>query len=181
MTIIIGLGNPGTEYAGTRHNIGFLALDRLRASFAAPEFHPDTKFFSEISSFVHDGKKVILAKPLTFMNESGRAVRALLDYYKLGPESLIVIHDELDLAPGTLRTTESSRSAGHNGVQDIIDTLGTQDFYRIRLGIGRPVETDGVCIPSHDYVLRRFSETESTELVPLLDTAVKTVQERLNA
>ncbi len=179
-TLIIGLGNPGPEYAKTRHNIGFLALDRLREVFAAPEFQSDQKFFSQTSSILQSGSKVILAKPETFMNESGRAVQTLLGYYKLDTKSLIVIHDELDLAPGVLRTTESSRSAGHNGVQNIIDTLGTQDFYRLRLGIGRPIETEGNCIPSHDYVLGRFSEEESAALGPLLDAAIKAVQERLS-
>lgn len=180
-TLIIGLGNPGPDYARTRHNIGFLALDRIREELAAPEFRPDTKFSAEISSAIVGEEKVILAKPLTFMNESGRAVRALLDYYKLEPSALTVIHDDLDLAPGTLKTTDSSRSAGHNGVQDIIDVLGTQDFTRVRLGIGRPAEVEGVCMPSHDYVLGRFSETETAGLTALLDATVKTIRTRLGA
>lgn len=180
-TLIVGLGNPGPEYDRTRHNIGFLALDRLREAFSAPEFQPEAKFFAETASFVHDGNKVILAKPTTFMNESGRAVRAILDYYKLDASSLIVIHDDLDIAPGTLRTTDSSRAAGHNGVQDIIDALGTQDFYRIRLGIGRPVEVEGVCMPSHDYVLGRFSAEEAATHPELLDATVAAVRERLGA
>ncbi len=164
MTIlIIGLGNPGPRYDQTRHNIGFLALDSLRRSFDLPPFQPETTFSAEMSSGFFNGAKIILAKPTTFMNESGRAVRAILDFYKLEPKNLIVIHDDLDLAPGVLRTTESSRSAGHNGVQNIIDALGTQDFFRIRLGIGRPIEVEGTCIPSHDYVLARFSSDERAE------------------
>lgn len=180
-TIIVGLGNPGPEYTATRHNIGFLALDRLREFFGAPEFRPESKFSAELSSAVIGGQKVILAKPMTYMNESGRAVRAILDYYQLAPTSLIVIHDDLDLAPGTLRTTDSSRAAGHNGVQDIIDVLGTQDFFRIRIGIGRPVEVEGVCMPSHDYVLGRFSAEESAGHVVLFDGVVGVVRERLAA
>lgn len=180
-TLIVGLGNPGPEYATTRHNIGFLALDRLREVFGAPEFRPEAKFSALLSSVVVDGRKVILAKPTTYMNESGRAVRAILDYYKLNPAALIVIHDDLDIAPGTLRTTDSSRAAGHNGVQDIIDSLGTQDFFRLRLGIGRPVEVEGVCIPSHDYVLGRFSEEESAGHAALFDTVIRTVRDRLVA
>ncbi len=180
-TLIVGLGNPGSEYTTTRHNIGFLALDRLREAFGAPAFRPEAKFFAELSSVTIDGHKVILAKPTTYMNESGRAVRAILDYYKLDAGSLIVIHDDLDIAPGTLRTTDSSRAAGHNGVQDIIDSLGTQDFFRLRLGIGRPVEVEGVCMPSHDYVLGRFSTEESAGHAALLDAVVTTVQNRLRA
>lgn len=208
-TLIVGLGNPGPEYVSTRHNIGFLALDHLRAVFGAPEFRPAAKFSAELSSAVIDGHKVILAKPTTYMNESGRAVRAILDYYKLDVGALIVIHDDLDIAPGTSRTTDSSRAAGHNGVQDIIDVLGTQDFFRIRLGIGRPtrnaseakrtdagrpVEGEGVCppetlhgqsasvragMPSHDYVLGRFSSEESAGHAKLLDEVTGVIRERL--
>ena len=180
-TLIVGLGNPGPEYVSTRHNIGFLALDRLREVFDAPAFRPEAKFFAELSSAVVNGNKVILAKPATYMNESGRAVRATLDYYKLEPASLIIIHDDLDIAPGTLRTTDSSRAAGHNGVQDIIDCLDTQDFFRIRLGIGRPVEVEGVCMPSHDYVLGRFSSEERAGHVTLFDEVIGIVRERLGA
>lgn len=180
-TLIVGLGNPGPEYISTRHNIGFLALDRLREVFGASEFRPEPKFSAELSSAIIDGQKIILAKPTTYMNESGRAVRAILDYYKLEVSALIVIHDDLDLAPGTLRTTDSSRAAGHNGVQDIIDVLGTQDFFRIRIGIGRPVEVEGVCMPSHDYVLGRFSAEESAGHATLFDEVVGTVRERLGA
>jgi PTH1 family peptidyl-tRNA hydrolase len=179
--LIVGLGNPGPEYVSTRHNIGFLALDRLREVFGAPEFRPESKFSAELSSAAIDGQKVILAKPTTYMNESGRAVRAVLDYYKLDSSSLIVIHDDLDLATGTLRTTDSSRAAGHNGVQDVIDTLGTQDFFRIRIGIGRPAEVEGVCMPSHDYVLGRFSAEESAGHAALFDGVVEAVRERLGA
>ncbi len=180
-TLIVGLGNPGPEYTSTRHNIGFLALDRLREAFDAPAFRPEAKFFADLSSAIVNGNKVILAKPMTYMNESGRAVQTILDYYKLTPASLIVIHDDLDIAPGSLRTTDSSRAAGHNGVQDTIDCLGTQDFFRIRLGIGRPVEVEGVCMPSHDYVLGRFSAEESAGHTALFDAVTKTVQERLGA
>lgn len=178
-TLIVGLGNPGPEYISTRHNIGFLALDHLRAVFGAPEFRPEAKFSAELSSAIIDGHKVILAKPTTYMNESGRAVRAILDYYKLDVSALIVIHDDLDIAPGTFRITDSSRAAGHNGIQNIMDVLGTQDFFRIRLGIGRPVEIEGICMPSHDYVLGRFSSEESAGHAKFLDEVTGVVRERL--
>lgn len=193
-TLIVGLGNPGPEYVRTRHNLGFLALDWLRERFDAPAFQPEAKFFADLSSVMQEGNKFILAKPTTFMNESGRSVRAILDYYKLGIDTLIVIHDDLDIAPGALRTTDSSRAAGHNGVQDIIDTLGTQDFFRIRLGIGRPAEAEGVCpaetlrepgvsvragIPSHDYVLGHLSDEEYTKLEALFTEMEKVLRSRL--
>ncbi|QQR78402.1 MAG: aminoacyl-tRNA hydrolase [Candidatus Moraniibacteriota bacterium] len=193
-TLLVGLGNPGPEYVRTRHNLGFLALDWLRERFDAPAFQPEAKFFADLSSVMQEGNKFILAKPTTFMNESGRSVRAILDYYKLGIDTLIVIHDDLDIAPSTLRTTDSSRAAGHNGVQDIIDTLGTQDFFRIRLGIGRPAEVEGVCppetlrepgvsvragIPSHDYVLGHLSDEEYTKLEALFTEMEKVLRSRL--
>ncbi len=178
-TLIVGLGNPGPEYISTRHNIGFLALDRLREVFDAPAFQSDAKFFADLSSVVTGGEKIIFAKPTTYMNESGRSVRAILDYYKLDTNALIVIHDDLDITPGTLRTTDSSRAAGHNGVQDIIDCLGTQDFFRIRLGIGRPVEVEDVCMPSHDYVLGRFSVEETAGHPALFDEVIGIVRKRL--
>lgn len=179
--IIIGLGNPGSEYTRTRHNAGFAALDFLAHSSDDRDFRADPKFFAELTSVSIDGKKTILAKPTTYMNESGKAVRVLLDFYKLEPSALIVIHDDLDIASGTLRITESSRAAGHNGVASIIEHLGTQDFFRIRLGIGRPVETAGVCIPSHDYVLGRFSDDELTALEKLFSEIEAIIKARLAA
>lgn len=180
-TLVIGLGNPGSKYHETRHNIGFAALDCLRDDLGAPEFRPETKLSAELSSVVVNGHKVILAKPLVYMNESGRTVRALLDYYRLDLESLIIIHDDLDIAPGTLRTTNSSRAAGHNGVQNIIDSVGTQDFFRIRLGIGRPTKVTGTCMPSHDYVLGRFSEEEFAKHATLFEEVIMAVRNRLDA
>lgn len=177
--LIIGLGNPGAEYVRTRHNAGFQALDFLATAFATPEFRSEEKFFAELASALVDGKKIVLVKPMTYMNESGKAVRALLDFYKLEPKDIVVIHDDLDIAPRTLRTTDSSRPAGHNGVASIIEHLGTQDFFRIRLGIGRPAETEGVCMPSHDYVLGRFSDEEYAALEKLFPEIEAHVRTRL--
>lgn len=175
MKIIVGLGNPGKEYEKTRHNAGFLFADFLRKELGFEEFRSDKKASAELSSGMIDSEKVILVKPETFMNESGRAVRALVDFYKLSPADIAVIHDDLDIVPGTFRTTDSSRAAGHNGVQDIIDTLGTQDFFRIRLGIGHPTEVLGACMPSHDYVLQKFSSEEITKLEALFPEAARAI------
>jgi PTH1 family peptidyl-tRNA hydrolase len=159
MHIIVGLGNPGAQYHHTRHNAGFLALDFL-AEKKGVTFRHEKKFQAEIAELIIDSEKVLLVKPLTFMNCSGEPVRTLLNFYKVGPEHLTVIHDDLDVKAGVLKMTDSSRSAGNNGVQSIIDALGTQDFKRIRIGIGRPTETLSACMPSHDYVLTPFTKEE---------------------
>lgn len=181
MKMIIGLGNPGEKYEATRHNAGFLCVDFLQKEFSFEPFAPDKKMSAEIAGGMIGEQKTLLIKPTTFMNDSGTAVRLLLDFYKLSPSDIIVIHDDLDIAPGTYRKTASSRAAGHNGVQDIIDRLGTQDFSRIRLGIGRPTEVMDACPPesnpalsgmragmsAHDYVLQNFSPEELEALTAL--------------
>ncbi len=164
MKLIIGLGNPGTQHAHTRHNIGFLALDFLQHAFSFEAFAKNQKMLAEVSSGLLKNEKVLLVKPTTFMNESGSAVRALIQFYKLTPADIAVIHDDMDISSADLRVTRSSRAAGHNGVADIIEKLGTQDFFRIRLGIGRPTEVSGVCMPSHDFVLQNFSPEEQEKL-----------------
>lgn len=167
MKLIIGLGNPGKEYETTRHNAGFLALDFLGKEWGFNDFREEKNFQSEIATGTRDGEKILLVKPLVFMNHSGEAVQKILAYYKLTPADIAILHDDLDIAPGEIRLTDSSRAAGHNGVQDIIDRLGTQDFFRIRIGIGRPTETLGACLPSHDYVLQKFSLEELNNLEEL--------------
>lgn len=167
MKLIIGLGNPGKEYANTRHNAGFLCADFLQQDFGCEPFAPDKKMSASMASRTIGDEKVLFVKPDTFMNHSGTAVSALLQFYKLSPSDIAVIHDDLDIAPGTYKTTASSRAAGHNGVQDIIERLGTQDFFRIRLGIGRPTEVLGACIPAHDFVLQDFSPEELAALTAL--------------
>lgn len=167
MKLIIGLGNPGKEYVKTRHNVGFLFVDFLQQAFHCEAFHPNTKMSAEISSGVINGEKILLIKPTTFMNASGTAVQALMHFYKFSASDIAIVHDDLDIAPGIYKTTLSSRAAGHNGVQDIIDKIGTQNFFRIRIGIGRPAEVAGVCMPSHDFVLQNFSEEETKNLSEL--------------
>lgn len=175
LIVVAGLGNPGQEYEQTRHNAGFLALDNLQEKFRFDEFQEEKKFQAMISRGTINERKIILLKPLTFMNASGESIRALLSFYKLSPHELIVIHDDVDLTPGTLRTTDSSSSAGHNGVQNIIDTLGTQDFKRIRIGIGRPEKTETGCLPVHEYVLQKFTPEEQTLLNPVFETIETTI------
>ena len=164
MKLIIGLGNPGKNHEFTRHNAGFLCLDYLQKEWSCDVFQLDKKMSAEISEGQVGKHKILLVKPTTFMNASGTAISQLVHFYKLEPEDIVVIHDDLDIAPGTFKVTSSSRAAGHNGVSDIIEKLGTQDFSRIRLGIGRPTEMVGVCMPSHDFVLQQFSQNELAAL-----------------
>jgi len=161
MKIIFGLGNPEEKYDGTRHNIGFEFLDKIREAFDFPDFSLENKFKAEISK----DKEIILAKPQTFMNLSGETVKAILDFYKLTPADIIVIHDDLDIKVGEYKMATDSRSAGHNGVQNIIDNLGTQEFKRIRIGIGE--EKDGILacrLDAHNFVLGKFSEEERKKI-----------------
>jgi len=167
MKLIVGLGNPGKQYLKTRHNAGFQALDFLREHFGFEKFHRDIRFHAEISVGTVRGEKYLLIKPSTFMNRSGNAASLLMRYYRLTPNDIFVLHDDLDIAPGTARTTCSSRAAGHNGVQNIIDQLDTQDFFRIRLGIGRPSPISSpsdtapsACRSTHEYVLETFPDAE---------------------
>lgn len=166
MKIIIGLGNPGKEYENTRHNLGFLFVDKLQKELSLSDFAENKKFDSEIAEGNYAGAKIILAKPQTFMNLSGEAVRKILDFYKLTPDDLIVLHDDIDLPAGKFKIATDSSSAGHNGVQNIIDQLGTQNFKRVRIGIG---ETSADGTPScrlgvHDFVLGKITSEESEKI-----------------
>lgn len=147
--LVVGLGNPGSEYEGTRHNAGFVAIDLL-AERAAVRYWK-TEGGSLTAKGKLGGTEVVLAKPQSFMNLSGGPVKKLLEAYDLSPEELIVIHDELDIPAGTVRAKLGGGHAGHNGLRSICDKLGTRDWYRVRTGIGRP---PGRMDPA-DYVLSR--------------------------
>jgi PTH1 family peptidyl-tRNA hydrolase len=168
--MIVGLGNPGPAYRNTRHNFGFLAVDEL-----ADELNIQVKrlkFKAMIGEGRFNGNKVVLVKPMTFMNESGRAVAPLLRYFKLPLSNLLVIHDDLDLPLGTLRLRPSGGTSGQRGMASIITHLGTQEFPRMRLGIGRPPgQMDPV-----DYVLKNFLPSENELLAIVLRTAVEASQ-----
>jgi len=158
-TLIVGLGNPGPEYALTRHNVGFWALDRVSQLHRIPISR--SRHSAITGSGAIRGWRVILAKPQTYMNLSGKAVRALLDSEGLGPENLIVLHDDMDILLGRVKLKTSGGDAGHFGLRSIIDYLGTEDFRRLRIGLGRPPQgVDGA-----DWVLSPFlsSETEAIE------------------
>lgn len=170
MKLIIGLGNPGEKYFGTRHNVGFDFLDKLQKELSFPEFEFNKKFNAAIST----NKEIILMKPQTFMNLSGEAVQSFLSFYKLSPDDILVIHDDKDIALGKYRLAVDSSSAGHNGVQNIIDKLGTQKFKRIRIGVG--IETD---LPSEVFVLQKFSDEEKETIEKVLDNVIEEIKKFL--
>ena len=153
--LIVGLGNPGADYVDTRHNAGFWLADLLAQDRSAT-FRFDKRYNADECKFKAEGKDVYLLKPQTFMNRSGQAVAALARYYKIKPEQILVIHDELDLPPGTNRIKQSGGHGGHNGLRDIISHLGSRDFFRIRVGIGHPGDSNQVI----NYVLHKPSVTD---------------------
>jgi len=162
--LIVGLGNPGRQYEKTRHNAGFLFVDAL-AQDCGSTFTQSPKFFGDLAECKVGSAKLLLLKPATFMNRSGQSVGALLKYYKLQPDQLLVVHDELDFNPGVVKLKKDGGHAGHNGLRDIIAHVGTKDFYRLRLGIGRPPAGKVVA----DFVLSSPSRQEAD----LLDAAIK--------
>jgi PTH1 family peptidyl-tRNA hydrolase len=166
--LIAGLGNPGAEYEGTRHNIGFLALDALAETFEVP-FSPDR--YAHVARFRHKGRSFILIKPQTFMNLSGKAVRYWLDQEKLEPRQLLVIADDLALPFGNLRLRAAGGAGGHNGLTSIIELLGTEDFPRLRFGIGNGFARGR----QSQYVLGHWDETEVADLPERVDRVGKAV------
>lgn len=135
--LIVGLGNPGAEYEKTRHNVGFWLLDVLASTCHTP-LKLDKKFKAEVAKILYDNHSIILAKPVTYMNLSGEAVQQLSSFYKINASEILVVHDELDLPPGSARIKSEGGHAGNNGIRSIIQCLGTNKFYRLRIGIGKP-------------------------------------------
>ncbi|HEY7640488.1 MAG TPA: aminoacyl-tRNA hydrolase [Steroidobacteraceae bacterium] len=170
LKIIVGLGNPGPEHLLTRHNAGFWFVDAL-ASKAGARFRPHTKFQGEICRTQLSGGEVTLLKPMTYMNRSGLAIRALVDYLKVPASEVLVIHDELDLPVGDVRFKFGGGAGGHNGLRDTITHLGA-DFWRLRFGIGHPGDKAEVI----DYVLRRAPREEEARLLESVSEAIPALQ-----
>ncbi len=160
--MLVGLGNPGSEYAGHRHNVGFMALDRIIARYGFGP--PKARFKGVVSEGRIGTHKVLALKPTTFMNRSGDAVAEAIRFYKLPPERAIVLYDEIDLAPGKLRVKKGGGSAGHNGIRSIDAAIGP-DFWRVRIGVGHPGTKELVM----GFVLHNFSKADRDWLDPLLD------------
>jgi len=157
--LIVGLGNPGREYEATRHNAGFWWVDSLAASKGAT-LSSEKKFHGLAARLTFSGREVWLLEPQTFMNRSGQGVAALAHFYKIAPEEILVVHDELDLPPGTVRLKQGGGHGGHNGLKDIVTHLGTPNFWRLRLGIGHPGNREEVV----NYVLNPPRREEQEEI-----------------
>lgn len=167
MKLILAQGNPGTEYAETRHNIGFTVLETIAAAQDA-DFTTKSKFFARIAEVQIDGEKVILALPTTYYNETGRSARAIVDFYKLEPSTdVLVVHDDLAIDFGLVRTRARGGDAGNNGIKSINSSIG-EHYHRIRIGIAS--ERKGM-IPDADFVLSRFSKDESSSLDEIIKKA----------
>lgn len=168
MKLIVGLGNPGGQYAETRHNVGFLLLDTWNEELKL-EFRP--KFQGLMAETQFGGEKVFLLKPLTFMNLSGRSIRELTQFYKITPQDVLVVHDDMDLPLGRIRLRRSGSAGGHNGIKSTIAELGTEEFWRLKIGVGRP---PAGWDPAH-YVLGSFGKEE----IPSLEDVLGRGQEAL--
>ncbi len=162
MLLVVGLGNPGAEYARQRHNVGFMAVDVIHHRHS---FQPwKRRFQGEVAEGTLAGDKALLLKPLTFMNDSGRSVQEAAHFYKLTPKDIVVIHDEVDLPPAKVRLKAGGGAAGHNGLRSITGALG-DDYRRIRIGVGHPGRKEAV----PRYVLHDFAKADTAWLVPILD------------
>lgn len=167
MKLIAALGNPGEKYLKTRHNAGFLFLDHLIHHFSIPDYQ--AKFKGAFTEGIIQGEKLYFLKPLTFMNLSGQSVAGVTQFFKIAPEDVLIIHDDLDVAFGKIRLKIGGSSGGHNGIKSIEQTLGSANFWRLRIGIGRPLQERDVA----NYVLNDFDHNELAALVPLYDKMVQ--------
>lgn len=163
MKMIAGLGNPGRKYENTKHNVGFMTVDRLAKAHGAT--FKRNAFEAEVADFFVNGEKILLVKPQTFMNESGRAIGPLMTYFGVEMAELVVVHDDLDMNLGKLRLRQKGSAGGHNGLKSIISHLGTQEFDRVKIGIGRPAPKMTVV----NHVLSPFSKEDA----PLLEDSLQ--------
>jgi PTH1 family peptidyl-tRNA hydrolase len=170
ISLIAGLGNPGSEYVETRHNAGFRFLDMLLAG-SGVTLKTERRFAGKVARHSISGREVWLIAPDTFMNHSGEAVSKIARFYKIPPEEILVVHDELDLPPGTARLKTGGGAGGHNGLVDLIEQLGTPEFARLRIGVGKPATAS----QGASYVLRRAPQAEQA----LIDDAIRATLDQL--
>ncbi len=166
--LIVGLGNPGKKYERTRHNAGFWWVDAIAARKKAA-WKKESRFSGHLTIVEEGGHLFRLLKPDTYMNESGRSVAALQRFFHIEPQYLLVVHDELDLPPGTVKMKKGGGTGGHNGLEDIVDHLGTKDFWRLRVGIGHPGHKD--LVP--DYVLKKARREEQALIDPAFERSLE--------
>ncbi|MBI4185627.1 aminoacyl-tRNA hydrolase [Candidatus Berkelbacteria bacterium] len=179
LKLIVGLGNPGEEYTFTRHNVGWMVLDALIAKLGAGPWRANSEHEATLIQWVMTPQRFIFVKPTTFMNNSGRSLARLRAYYKLQTDDIVVVHDELDLPLGTVRIRYGGSSAGHNGVGSIIHQLGTDQFWRVRVGIGSLTPPQS-SIDATDYVLDRFAVSERPLLQSTIDETVSSLVESIH-
>lgn len=172
--ILIGLGNPGLQYKRTRHNAGFLFLERMHSYLNATPWQMNKSFKAEVAEAYFQGHKLLLVKPQTFMNLSGEAVSKVLGFYRIDPQQMLVVHDEIDLAFAANKLKKGGGHAGHNGLRDIIAKIGTADFFRLRLGVGRP-QHGAVA----DYVLSAYSSEEELLREKIFDQLIGKISDIL--
>jgi len=173
LKLIVGLGNPGPEHSDVRHNAGFWCIDRLAARCRG-SLRPHARYHGEVGRVTIDDREVWLLKPMTYMNRSGMAVRALLDYLRIDAADTLVAHDDLDLGVGVVRLKQGGGAGGHNGLKDLITQIG-DGFWRLRFGIGRPASSEEVI----DYVLRRAPPAEQTQLDGAIAAGVEALEQLL--
>ncbi|MBN2526112.1 MAG: aminoacyl-tRNA hydrolase [Deltaproteobacteria bacterium] len=169
--LIVGLGNPGPKYDGTRHNIGFAVANELQSRFGSFLTRWQEKFNGEFCKVKIAGSQAVLLKPQTFMNLSGRSVQPAMNFFKLSINQLIIIHDDIDLDYGMVRLKSGGGTGGHNGLNSLKKELGTTDFHRIRIGVGRPIHGD-----VSDFVLKRFTPDEQIDLSAIIDRSCKAIE-----
>ncbi|GJL78680.1 MAG: peptidyl-tRNA hydrolase [Nitrospinaceae bacterium] len=174
MFLILGLGNPGPRYELTRHNAGFLVVDHLAAKHRIPLTHH--KYRCQYGEGEICGARVMVAKPMTYMNESGKSAKAILSALQIKPERIIVVYDEIDLPLGKIKIRTKGGDAGQRGLRSIIELLGTGEFYRVRVGIGRPEHRDEIV----DYVLSPFEEEEVETFNDVIEQAVRVIESTLS-
>lgn len=177
MFVIVGLGNPGKEYEMTRHNMGFLMVDCLQTGWHFPRFSLDKHFQAEISRGQFAGQDILLVKPQTFMNLSGQSVQAIQQFYKLLSTQFAIVYDELDLPWGKIRVRKDGSSAGHNGIKSVIAALGSEQFYRFRIGMRPESYVDGQ--ERRTPVLERFNKQEEADMSKVFDQVQKEIENHL--
>ena len=174
MKLIVGLGNPGRDYQDTRHNIGFMVIDELFERYKVSNFK--TKFHSVYSEVMINSEKVLLVKPTTFMNNSGIAIREIMDFYKIDPEDLMVIYDDIDIGFSDVRIRKKGSSGSHNGMKSIIYQIQSEEFPRIRIGVGKKHENQDLA----NFVLSRFSKEELEDIEIAIKFAADGVESFIN-
>ncbi len=165
---MVGLGNPGSEYENTRHNAGFWFVEKMAERYRE-SFRLEKKFLGEICKVVMSGQQCWLLKPVTYMNKSGQSVSALMNYYKIEPENVLVVHDEIDHDAGSAKLKFGGGHAGHNGLRDIISAIGSKDFYRLRLGVGHPGNKKQVV----NYVLGQPSRDDREKIDQAIEESLE--------